>query len=482
MDKVADESRIANRIAEKLLVGEGESINETMRRIDQNGLGIVFIISPEKMLLGTVTDGDIRKALRRGVDVNSAVKDIMNRDPITLPEGFSGQEFREAISKRSFARHYSLKIPVLDAERRVVNLIFYSMGEESYHLLNSAESADSGSENVQSSFRDIKKVLLVGGAGYLGSVLCRKLLQTGFAVRVLDLLLFGEEPLLELLNNPGFELMHGDLRNITTISRALEGVDAVIHLAAIVGDPAGNSQPLHTIETNYLATMTLAQACRYHQINRFIFASTCSVYGTGDYGVEGGALLDESSPLRPVSLYARSKIDSEKGILSLAEGNFAPTIMRMGTLYGLSPRMRFDLVVNTFAMMAATEGKINIFGGEQWRPLLHVEDAAEAYLKCLKAPIDKVKGQVFNVGSEEQNYQISRLGSIVKGTLPETEMIVVPQEKPDLRDYKVSFRKVRETLGFSAARSVEQSVLEISQAIRSGRITDVKDARYYNAV
>ncbi len=437
-----------------------------MRTIDCGGLGIALIVNEQGILQGTVTDGDIRKALREGMDINSSVTTIMNKDPIKIKEGYGAEEILLQLNKkeRKFAPYYSLKVPIINAERKVINMAVYTIGEGTIRFL----TQDTPQQQV-------KSILVVGGAGYLGSVLCRKLLQKGYTVRVLDMLLFGKEPIEELKLHSQFEYIHGDIRDITTISTALQDIDAVIHLAAIVGDPAGRDKPLSTIETNYLASMTLAQACRYHQINRFLFASTCSVYG------QGNALLDETSPLNPVSLYARSKIESEKAILGLADGNFAPTILRMSTLHGLSPRMRFDLVVNIFALKSTMERKIKIFGGNQWRPLLHVDDAADAFIKCLEAPIEAVRGQVFNVGSSEQNFRILELGKIVQEVIPGTELEIEEENNSDQRDYRVSFAKIESTLGFKPRKTVQQSLLEIHTALQNNAFPDVTHPRYYNS-
>jgi nucleoside-diphosphate-sugar epimerase len=317
---------------------------------------------------------------------------------------------------------------------------------------------------------------VVGGAGYLGVVLCRKLLKEGYKVRVLDLLLFGAEPIQDLLNHKNFEFMEGDMRNISVIVKALWGVDAVVNLAAIVGDPACSTTPEAAIETNYLANKVLTEACKYHQINRFIYASTCSVYGV----MEGEKELDENSPLNPVSLYARSKIQSEEGILSLEDENFSPTILRMSTLYGYSPRMRFDLVVNTMTKTAVIQNKIIVHnGGKQWRPLLHVEDAADAYMKCLKAPFEHIKGAVFNVGSNKQNYQIRQIAEAVKRCVPKAKL-EIQESNNDARNYLVSFSRIEKLLNYRVSSDLENSIKRIKRAIESKEIENVDDARYYN--
>lgn len=321
-----------------------------------------------------------------------------------------------------------------------------------------------------------KYILVVGGAGYLGSVLIKKLLSRGFKVKVLDILMFGKQSIKEYLNNDRFKLIKGDIRNISTLVRALDDVDAVINLAAIVGDPACENRPEVAIETNYLANKNLAEACKYHQINRFIFASTCSVYGT----MGENERLDENSSLNPFSLYARSKIQSEEGILRLEDENFSPIVLRMGTLYGYSPRMRFDLVVNAMTKSAVVNKYISVHGGgKQWRPLLHVEDAADAYIKCLQAPLEKVKGQIFNLGSSKQNYQIINIAETVKKCVPGASLYI-DDKNSDLRDYFISFSRIEKALKYKAVCKLEDAIIRIKKAIEDKEINNVDDPKYYN--
>ena len=241
-----------------------------------------------------------------------------------------------------------------------------------------------------------RRVLVVGGAGFLGSVLTQKLLSRGFRVRVLDSFIYGRRSLEPLAGDENLEIVEGDLRNIHTCVSSLAETDAVVLLAAIVGDPASKIRPTETIETNVLAAQALASASKLHHINRFLYASTCSVYGIG------ADLLDENAPLNPVSLYARTKIESEKIILAMGDEYFSPTILRMGTLYGYSPRMRFDLVVNLLTAKALIDSEITIFGGNQWRSFVHVEDAARSIMHVLAAPLEVVRGQEVIVRAHER--------------------------------------------------------------------------------
>jgi nucleoside-diphosphate-sugar epimerase len=323
-----------------------------------------------------------------------------------------------------------------------------------------------------------EKVLVIGGAGYLGSILVERLLEKQYPVKILDSFIYGKRSIEKYCNDNRVEITEGDIRNIETVNKEMNGIGSVILLAAVVGDPASASRPEQTVETNYLASQMIASACKLKGISRFIYASTCSVYGIGK------KILDENAPLNPVSLYAKTKISSEQSILQLVDSSFAPTIMRMSTLYGFSQRMRFDLVVNTMTMTAFTENKINIFGGEQWRPLLHVKDAADSYIKVLEADINEIRGKIYNVGSEEQNYKIKQVSEIIGKAISTTSGREVPvnieKTNIDARDYQVSFKKIQEELGFNVCHTIDEAAKEIYNSLDTGLIKDPKQKVYYN--
>ena len=319
----------------------------------------------------------------------------------------------------------------------------------------------------------IRNVLVIGGAGYIGSALLPKLLEKGYRVTLLDLLLYGPEPIQDVIDNPRLKILQEDFRQIDKVVEATQGMDAVIHLGGIVGDPACALDEDLTTEINLMATRMVAEVCKGSGVSRFIFASTCSVYGASDIK------LDEKSQLNPVSLYARSKIASEKVLLNMADDRFAPVILRFGTIYGLSGRTRFDLVVNLLTAKAVVDKQITIFGGEQWRPFLHVDDAAMAVMQVLEAPLPLVRNQVFNVGSNEQNFTIRQIGEIVHNLVSEAE-IVIKEADLDPRNYWVSFSKIEKTLGFEPHKTIEQGVQQVIEAIQSGKVTDYKDAKYSN--
>jgi len=460
---------------EDICVKEDETIKGTMKIIDRGGIGVAFIIDEHNRLVGVATDGDIRRAILQGINLKASVKKFMNKSPIVIKNDWTERRIKEFLQTDGISKlipdHDVMRIPVLDDNNRVVDIIFASDG--SYERYANYKK---GSEGKRKNVKPANNVLVVGGAGFLGSILCKKLLDRGYTVRVLDNLTYGIHGLRKISDHPKFEFIKGDMRDIQTVVEAVKGIDAVIHLAAIVGDPASALNPQETIEVNYLGTKMLAEVCKYSQINRFIFASTCSVYGAS---ASPEAKINENSKLNPVSLYAEMKLKSEWGILELVDENFSPTILRMATLYGFSPRMRFDLVVNTLTIKAIKEKTFTIFGGNQWRPNLHVNDAAEAYIKCLGAPINKVKGKIYNVGSNEENYQIVKIGEIINSLIPEAKMII-DKKKIDKRNYNVSFDKIKKILNYTTEYNVGYGVEEIKEAVKKGKFADYTDNKYNN--
>lgn len=319
-----------------------------------------------------------------------------------------------------------------------------------------------------------EKVLVTGGGGYIGSVLVKMLLENDYRVRVLDKFTFGIEPIADILNNPNIEIIIGDIRNIDDVKKSLKNVDHVVHLAAIVGDPACSVQGDVAVETNFLSTIRLARLARDNNIKRFIFASTCSVYGAS-----GDKMIDENSPTNPISLYAETKLDAEKELLALLDEKPSLTILRFGTAYGLSPRMRFDLVVNYLAKKALIDKEIKIFGGEQWRPFVHIYDISRAIKMVVEADDNIAKGEIFNVGATKENYRMKEIGYIIKEIIPDTNVEIVEQIQ-DMRSYNVSFKKIESKLGFKNEEIVKDGIAEIKDAIESGIIKNPDDDKYYN--
>lgn len=318
----------------------------------------------------------------------------------------------------------------------------------------------------------LRHVLVVGGAGFVGSVLVPRLLERGHDVTVMDALVYGDDGIADLYGHPRFQVVQGDCRSIEAIVRSMRKADAVVHLGGLVGDPACALDEKLTLEINLEATRTLLMAARGFGVKRFVFASSCSLYGAN------AGVVDEASPLAPVSVYASSKMESEELLLANSDGDTATVVLRFGTFYGLSPRPRFDIVVNLLTAKAVCEGRITVFGGEQWRPFVHVSDGCDAIIRCLDADPSLVAGQVFNVGSDDQNLSVAELARLVAGIVPGAE-VSYEKAAPVEANYRVSFNKIEERLGFRAARSIADGVAEIKEAIESGSI-DYTEARYSN--
>jgi nucleoside-diphosphate-sugar epimerase len=319
-----------------------------------------------------------------------------------------------------------------------------------------------------------KHVLVTGGAGYVGSVVVDELLERGFRVRALDALLHGSVPsLLQSWGNPRFEFVKGDVRDAETRTRALEGVSAVVHLAAIVGDPACARQPEVAREVNLEATRSLLTDAEHAGVERFLFASTCSNYGRMD----NGDLADETVELKPVSLYAETKVEAEGEVLGRQQ--LAPTCLRFATVYGTSPRMRFDLTVNEFTRDLEVLDELVVFGEQFWRPYVHVRDAASAIALVLEAPLDLVAGEVFNVGDTRENYRKLDLVEILRERFPNGKVEFVHKDE-DPRDYRVSFEKFATRTGFKVERSVEDGIDEVLALVRSGLLDDPYHPVYRN--
>jgi nucleoside-diphosphate-sugar epimerase len=303
----------------------------------------------------------------------------------------------------------------------------------------------------------------------------RQLLDKGYYVRVLDKLFFGEESIQPLRGHPHFELVRADMLDIQTMSQAIFGCKHVIHLAAIVGDPACALDGTSTIANNYFTVKTLADISKHYHVERFIFASSCSVYGAKD-----DDFLDEGSELNPVSLYAETRVESEKAILELADDSFSPVVFRLGTVYGVSPRMRFDLVVNLLTALAVRKKEISVFGGSFWRPFVHCEDVASAFSLSVQVPREKMHGCVFNVGSTEENYQISKVAELITQVVPGVK-IIDKGDGQDMRNYRVSFKRIKEVLGYKTQHTLQGGIEEIASImLENGRYDDYLESRYSN--
>jgi len=324
----------------------------------------------------------------------------------------------------------------------------------------------------------VKRILVTGAAGYIGSVLVRRLLRSGYEVTGLDVLRFGGESLLGVLNDESFRLVVGDLTDGAVQEQALDGVEGVVHLAAIVGDPACARKPELAEALNWEASKEFFNRCSApgSGVERFVFASTCSNYGK----MESDGFVNEDSPLRPVSLYATLKVRMEEYLLGHeSRGGFVATSLRFATAYGLSPRPRFDLTVNEFTREVIMGRPLEIYGEQFWRPYCHVEDLARACQMVLEAEPTLVAGKVFGVGSTSENYQKATLAEMLREIRPDADIRFVPKDE-DPRDYRVDFTRIRDVLGFEPRFTVADGIREFTQAIEEGIIPDPDSPKYRN--
>jgi nucleoside-diphosphate-sugar epimerase len=320
------------------------------------------------------------------------------------------------------------------------------------------------------------KVLVTGGAGYVGAELVDELLAAGHEVRSIDVLLHGQDDVASRLDSLGVELIRADIRDDDTRRRALEGVDAVVHLAAIVGDPACGRDPELSNSVNVEGTRALVADAKAAGVERFVFASTCSNYGRM---ADPTVPIDETGELRPVSLYAEQKVAMEKSLLEGDHNGLSPTCLRFATVYGVGHRMRFDLTVNEFTRDLWADRKLDVFGETFWRPYVHVRDAARAVALVLASPLEKVGGRVFNAGHSDENYRKLDLVEIITQQLGRGDVEYVSRSE-DPRDYKVSFERIKNELGFEPVNRVPGGIEELVGALEEKRFGDPFSPRYSN--
>jgi nucleoside-diphosphate-sugar epimerase len=304
------------------------------------------------------------------------------------------------------------------------------------------------------------KVLVTGGAGYIGSVLCRMLIEKGFDVICLDRFFFGFDSIEEIRDK--IKIIKDDIRWFNP--NILKDIDAVIDMASLSNDPSGELDPQKTLEINYEGRVRVARLSKKYGVKKYVLASSCSVYGFQE------GILTEESALNPLTTYAKANVLAEKEILPLADKLFTTTVLRLATVYGFSYRMRFDLAINGMVLGFYKNGKIPIMrDGKQWRPFVHVKDASNAFIRVLEAEPELVNGQIFNVGSDEQNFQIFELAKLIAESI-NVSFNYEWYGSPDNRNYKVSFKKIKETLNFKPQYTPREGAKEVFEALKDGRL------------
>jgi nucleoside-diphosphate-sugar epimerase len=320
---------------------------------------------------------------------------------------------------------------------------------------------------------EIRRVFVTGGAGYVGAVLVPKLIKGGYIVKVLDLYLYGKDALASVKGNSNLIEIEGDIRDVELLEREIPGNDAIIHLACISNDPSYELDPGLGKSINYDAFVDLVKISGESGVKRFIYASSSSVYG-----IKREDEVTEDLSLEPLTDYSKYKALCEKVLMDAATDNFVVTIIRPSTVCGYSPRLRLDLTVNILTNHAMSKGQITVFGGDQKRPNLHIEDMTDLYLFLLTQPSEKIHKRIYNVGYE--NYEVGEIAQIVKNTLG-SHIPIITTPSNDNRSYHVSSKKIKQELGFEAKHTIEEAILDLKAAFDSGNIPNsMDDIRYYN--
>jgi nucleoside-diphosphate-sugar epimerase len=304
--------------------------------------------------------------------------------------------------------------------------------------------------------------MVTGAGGYIGTQLVRDLVQSGYDVTAVDRFFFGKETLKEFTGNKKVALIHKDIRDLK--EKDFENHFAVCDLACLSNDPAGEINPELTYSINRDGRINVAKIAKQTGVQKYIISSSCSVYGKGK-----DPQVSENSTVDPISIYAKSTYEAEQANLAIADHNFSVTSLRNATVFGLSTRMRFDLVVNLMTLTAFKNRRIIIMGGgSQWRPLVHLSDVSNAFISVISSKLDNVNQQIFNVGLD--NYQIKNLAYLVREELPFPVEIEVAPDDADKRDYNVVFKKAEDKIGFKAAVEVNEGIREIYLALKSGKV------------
>lgn len=448
-------------------INENNSIRYALQKLHGEHGKILTVVDNKKSLLGVISTGDLRKAILTGYNLNDKIKKIYNNKFTFV--------YKEELEKKKLAKSNfgsgslsdtTFYVPVINKNKKVKEVIPVEK------VLNILENKNLKKKTK----KNLPKVLVVGGAGFIGTVLTSKLLEKNYHVTVLDNLIYDHKIIKKNYNNiKNFNFILGDVCDINIQIKAIKDIDVVVYLSEIVGDPACSAKPEDALKTNYLSVLSFANLCSHLAIDKFIYTSSCSVYGLDKYN----KLLSERSNLNPVSHYARIKIMSEKALLSSANNNFKPTIIRLGTVFGPSKRMRFDLVVNTMSKFAYFNNKIEVHGGNQWRPNIHVEDVADGIISIIKAKKSNVGNQIFNLSNDKLNLQIIQIAKKIKNVFKNANLNIIKTTN-DPRNYKVSSKKIKNKTGFVAKKNIETALNDIKNMFVSRKIKNPNDKIYNN--
>ncbi len=428
-----------------IIVYENTKVKDVLNKINKNGFNGVFVVNKKNKLVGVITDSDVRKNLLKDkLNLKSNAITITQKKYIKIPAS------KVEDSKKILLKSNKMLLPIVEKKQ----------------LIDFVHTSDLFQEK-----KILKKILVIGGLGYIGSVLVKDLLKLNYQVNVLDINYYGCHFDKKTLSDKKLKIYYGDCENKKVLDKAIKDCTDVIHLGEIVGDPAVNINQNFSIKNNFENTVFVMSECIKKKINKFIFASSCSVYGNVEYE------CNEKSKLNPVSLYAKCKRECEKSILAFKTKECCPVILRLSTVYGDSPRKRFDLVAQRFVMMAIKKIKINLFGASSWRPFVSVNDVSRVLIKVLKTENKVVRNQIFNVGGNKENFQIIDIIHTIKKYIP--VLFELSKKNEDPRNYRVSFKKIKKVLNFIPRDNLKKTIFDLIKKYKKNGINE-KNINHYN--
>jgi len=434
-----------NEKLKNITVYENTKVKDVLNKINKNGFNGVFVVNKKNKLVGVITDSDVRKNLLKDkLNLKSNAITITQKKYIKIPAS------KVEDSKKILLKSNKMLLPIVEKKQ----------------LIDFVHTSDLFQEK-----KILKKILVIGGLGYIGSVLVKDLLKLNYQVNVLDINYYGCHFDKKTLSDKKLKIYYGDCENKKVLDKAIKDCTDVIHLGEIVGDPAVNINQNFSIKNNFENTVFVMSECIKKKINKFIFASSCSVYGNVEYE------CNEKSKLNPVSLYAKCKRECEKSILAFKTKECCPVILRLSTVYGDSPRKRFDLVAQRFVMMAIKKIKINLFGASSWRPFVSVNDVSRVLIKVLKTENKVVRNQIFNVGGNKENFQIIDIIHTIKKYIP--VLFELSKKNEDPRNYRVSFKKIKKVLNFIPRDNLKKTIFDLIKKYKKNGINE-KNINHYN--
>ena len=448
---------LKNNINNFLLL-KNKKIIDAMKVFDQNRCNLAVVVNEKKLFFGIITISDIRRALLKGNSINDKILPFVNTSPYLIEDRHNLKDISKILNLNAIKDIDPPLIPIIDKKKKPINLLDI----ETLRILNPSKIVNKR-----------HNVLIIGGAGYIGSVLCKNLLKLNYNVTIFDKFIYtNKKKFEEEFKNKKLSIIEGDTRNIVDVFNAIQNNSIIIHLGEMVGDPLCEQRPEKTYEVNFLASISIANICKNLEVDKFIYVSSCSVYGSN----VGTKLLNENSSINPLSVYAELKNLCEKAIIQNSGNNCRPCILRLGTVFGKSFRPRYDLVVNLFSGLIAKNKKIIINSGNQWRPFVHVEDVSQSICRIVSMDKNKVNGQVFNIISE--NLKIGDLGILIKKKFKDAK-VIYNKGLIDNRDYKVSAEKAKRILKYKPNHSVVSGIKEMVNFTKNNNI-NIKSKKFLN--